>query len=173
MNSHRSDLSFDLSMLYGELRSMARAQLARERPNHTFQPTELVHEVYLRLARGTIGEHRRDQLLALASRVMRNVLVDYARRRNTVKRGDIRCRVTLDETVATIAPDVEVLALHEALRDMEEMDPRQARIVELRVFAGLTIEEIAALLEVSSHTVKREWVMACAWLKRQLRLSRP
>lgn len=162
--------SVDLSMLYAELRSMAQVQLSRERPNHTFQPTALVHEVYLRLAnRSLIPE--RDQLLALASRVMRNVLVDYARRRRSDKRGDFRCRVTLDESVAIVGPEIELLVLDEAMSDLENLDRRQAQIVELRVFAGLTVEEIAALLNLSPRTVSRDWAMARAWLKRRLRQS--
>jgi RNA polymerase sigma factor (TIGR02999 family) len=160
----------DLSIIYEELRTIARSQLSKERPNHTFQPTALVHEVYLRLANQT-GIQDRDKLLALASRVMRHVLVDYARHRSAIKRTDFRCRVELSEDNAPAAPDADLLVLEEAMKDLEKMDARQARIVELRVFAGLTIDEIAALLNISARTVKRDWVMARAWLQGRLRHS--
>ncbi len=160
-----------LSMLYGELRRMARAHLARERPDHTFQPTALVHEVYLRMANHASG-HAKDQFLALASRVMRQVLIDYARRRRRHNKGDFPFRVTLEENLASISPNLDLLILDEAMRDLERMDARQARIVEMRVFAGLTVDEIAAILKLSSRTVKRDWMMARAWLQLRLRHGR-
>jgi RNA polymerase sigma factor (TIGR02999 family) len=163
-----NDPAVIIALLYDELRSMARYHLSRERADHTVQPTALVHEVYLRLAHQP-GAQQREQFLALASRVMRRVLIDHARRRRSAKRGDAPCRITLAEDVAIVTPNLDLLALDEALGQLQEMDPRQARIVEMRVFGGLTVEEIAAVLEVSARTIKREWVMARAWLQLRLR----
>jgi RNA polymerase sigma factor (TIGR02999 family) len=115
----------------------------------------------------------KEQFLAFASRVMRQVLIDYARRRRTQKRGDFQHRVTLDESLVTETPTIDLLILDEALSDLESMDARQARIAEMRIFAGLTVDEIAAVLNLSSRTVKRDWVMARAWLQLRLRHSSP
>jgi RNA polymerase sigma factor (TIGR02999 family) len=157
-----------ISMLYDELRRVARAHLSHERSDHTIQPTALVHEVYLRLA-NLPGAQEREQFLGLASRVMRQVLVDYARRRQSKKRADFTYRVTLGDDLATVSPNLELLALDEALEELDRMDPRQARIVEMRVFGGLSVEETAAILGISGRTVKRDWTMARAWLQIRLR----
>jgi len=160
-----------LSLLYGELRRMARSHLSRERPNHTFQPTALVHEVYLRMANNA-GAQEKDRFLALASRVMRQVLVDYARRRRSQKRSELPFRVTLEDDLASVSPNMDLLILDEAMSDLEVLDARQARVVEMKLFAGLNFEEIAAVLKLSDRTVKRDWTMARAWLQLRLRNGR-
>jgi RNA polymerase sigma factor (TIGR02999 family) len=164
------DPSIVISTLYSELRTMARYHLSRERNAHTVQPTALVHEVYLRLANQSTAQQK-EQFLSLASRVMRQVLIDYARRRRSAKRGDSPCRITLAEDIAIVTPNMELLALDEALGQLQHLDARQARIVEMRVFGGLTVDEIATVLEISARTVKREWMMARAWLQLRLRQS--
>lgn len=158
-------------LLYAELRRQARRALRREGEGHTLQPTALVHEAWLRLD----GQHdarweSRTQFLAVAAQAMRRVLVDHARARHALKRGAGGARVTLgDADRAAEAPDaVDVLALDEALARLAEFDPRKARLVELRYFAGLSIPEAAAALGVSQATVGREWAVARMWLRREL-----
>lgn len=153
--------------VYGELRAIARRQMSGERAGHTLQATALVNEALLKL----IGEERarwqnRDQLLALAAQAMRRVLVDHARRRDADKRPDPAARVsmTLAEQQAAEA-QVDVVCLDRALLRLAELDARQAQIVELRYFGGLTAEEVAASLRVSLATVNREWRVARAWLR--------
>ena len=157
-------------LVYDELRRQARLQLRGERAGHTLQPTALVHEAFLRL----VGQSRaqwqnREQFFAVASRAMRRVLVDHARARMAAKRGDGQTFVVLDEARAASAPPgVDVLALDQALDRLAAIDPRQARVVELRYFGGLTAPETAAALDVSLATVNRDWTMARAWLFREL-----
>lgn len=157
-------------LIYGELRQLAAQHLQRERDMLTLQPTALVSEAWLRLLESEpVVWQNRVHFFGAAARLMRNVLVDYARRRKRYKRGDRRLHVTLDE--ANNIPDthdLELEALDDALKDLERFAPRQHRIVELRFFAGLTNEEIAELLGVAPVTVKREWRLAKAWLFRQL-----
>jgi RNA polymerase sigma factor (TIGR02999 family) len=159
--------------VYEELRRQAARQLRRERPDHTLRPTALVHEAYLRLA----GQRRADwesrgQFFAVAAQVMRRVLVDHARERAAAKRPGSRLRVELAEGLAVEAPpDADVLAVDQALRELADLDPRRARMVELRFFGGLTGEETAAALGVSEATVTREWRLARAWLLRRLRAA--
>jgi RNA polymerase sigma factor (TIGR02999 family) len=144
--------------------------LRNERPNHTLQPTALVNEAYLRLA----AQHReawsdRVQFLAVASHLMREILVDYARARNRVKRGGGLAPVRVEDAgELAAAPGVNVMELDEALEALERVDPQQRQIVELRYFGGLSIEETARALSVSPATVKRDWRMARAWLHREL-----
>jgi RNA polymerase sigma factor (TIGR02999 family) len=156
--------------LYAELKRLARRAMAGQRPNHTLEPTALVHEVYLRLAEAKHLELRqRPQLLALAARVMRQVLVDHARANSSQKRGGDELRVTLSEGIpAREEPAYEILTLDEALTRLEAIDDRQVRIVELRFVAGMSVDEVASLLAVSSATVKRESAMARAWLFAEL-----
>lgn len=156
------------SMLYAELKAIARRHLARERGGHTLQATALVHEVYLRLS--SLADHRlnREQFLALASSTMRRVLIDYARSRGTQRRGSTPLQVTLDEGLSSREMNLDVFALEEALRDLEAMDARPVRIVEMRVFGGLTNDEIASILQVSARTVKRDWILARTWLQNRL-----
>lgn len=160
-------------IVYDELRRIARRHLARERKDHTLQSTALVHEAYLRLIGGSGSEyHNRQHFFAVAAQVIRRVLVDHARAVNAAKRGGGAQKILLeDQPEASSPPEnvAEVLALHEALERLAAFDQQQERIVELRYFAGLSIEETADVLGVSAATVKRDWVMARAWLARELK----
>jgi RNA polymerase sigma-70 factor (ECF subfamily) len=158
------------SSLYGELHRLAVAKMRFERGNHTLQPTALVHEAYLRLAdRSEPLGNDRIQVLSLAAQIMRNILVDHARRRQAAKRGAGALQVTFDEVpVAAPASMVDVLAVDDALTRLAKFDPRQAEILELHFFGGLTLEEIALQLGLSARTVKRDWSMARAWLRQDL-----
>jgi RNA polymerase sigma-70 factor (ECF subfamily) len=159
-----------LPLIYGELRGIAARQLRHEREGHTLQPTALVHEAYLRLVeQRTVGWQNRAHFFGVAAQVMRRILVDHARRHAARKRGDGAQRVPLEAIAATAsASHIPVLALDHALGRLEELDPGLARIVELRAFGGLTIEEAAHVLNVSPSTAKREWRTAKAWLAREL-----
>jgi RNA polymerase sigma factor (TIGR02999 family) len=162
----RDDL---VRLVHAELRKRAVAYLRRERRDHTLQPTALVHEAYIRLLRQRrVAWRNRAQFFGVASQMMRRILVDYARERQAAKRpGGIR--VTLDEAViAAEAPDCELLMLDDALHALARLDERQARIVELKYFGGLSEEEVGAVLSMSRATVTREWQSARAWLYRRL-----
>lgn len=156
--------------VYGELRVMARRHMKNERPDNTLQTTALVHEVYIRLVDTTKVEwHERAQFFAMAAQMMRRILVDAARARKSHKRGGATPKVNLDETaVLSSVPDRSVLALDEALTAFSQVAPRQAKVVELRYFGGLTEEEIVAALKISPRTVRRDWDLARAWLLREL-----
>ena len=157
-------------LVYRELRSLAASQLQGERPAHTLQPTALVNEVFLRLLDGRkVAWQNRAHFFALAARMMRRILVDHARARLAEKRGGGAVPLLLEASFDP-APmsDRALLALDDALAALKRMDSRQCRIVELRYFAGLTLEETAELLGVSVATVKREWTMARAWLRREV-----
>jgi len=160
--------------VYGELRSIAGAHMRRERRDHTLQTTALVHEAYLRLVRDQAMDWQgRTHFFATASMVMRRILVDYARQRAAEKRPASGLRVELNDWQAAEHPRMEqMLALDEALEKLAAMDARQARMVEMRYFGGLTEEEIAGVLGVSVRTVKRDWNSARAWLQVQLAGSR-
>ena len=165
-----------LPLVYAELRRIAARQLRRERVGHTLQPTALVHEVYMRLVdQRTVDWQNRAHFFGAAAQVMRRILVDHARRHAASKRGDGLQRVSMDEATELAAQDgISVLALDQALERLAAMDQEMARIVELRAFAGMTIEEAACVLNVSASTAKREWRTAKAWLARELALeSRP
>ena len=157
-------------LVYDELRELARRLLRYERPGHTLQPTALVHEAYARLIdHDRVQWQGRAHFFAVAAQTMRRVLVEHARKRHAVRRGGDALRVTLDETLASAdRDDVEVIALDRALHALRALDPTQERIVELRYFGGLTIEETAAVLGSSPATVKREWAVARAWLRREI-----
>jgi len=159
-----------LPLVYAELRRIAARQLRRERDGHTLQPTALVHEAYLRLVEQCSVDWRsRAHFYGVAAQMMRRVLVDHARRRAAQKRGDPGQRVPLDDIAETApAPQIPVLALNDALSRLEQVDGGLARIVELRAFGGLTIDEAAHVLNVSPSTAKREWRTAKAWLAREL-----
>jgi RNA polymerase sigma factor (TIGR02999 family) len=148
----------------------AAACLRRERRDHTLQPTALVHEAYLRLVdQAQVECQNRAQFFAIAANLMRQILVDHARRHRAAKRGGGNNKVALDEAVGmAVRQEVDLLALDEALGDLARIDPRQGRVVELRFFGGLTEDEIAGLLEVSPITVKRDWRIARAVLHHQL-----
>lgn len=153
-------------ILYGELRRQAGRYMRRERRSHTLQPSGLVNEAYLRLAASPdLDWHDRAHFFAIAARVMRQVLVDHARRRRAAKREG--CHVTFDEADAPAAPP-EMLDLEDALKDLAALDPRQARVVELRFFGGLDVQETADVMGVSERTIKREWQTARAWLQHRL-----
>jgi len=159
-----------MPLVYGELRRLAHYYLQRERTEHTLQSTALVHEAYLRLA----GHHppqwqNRAHFFGIAAHLMRQILVEYARGHGAAKRGGKSCRLTLDEAVApSTQVDVDVVALDKALTELSEMDEQQGRIVELRFFGGLTIEDTSEVLGISPATVKRDWVTARAWLHRAI-----
>jgi RNA polymerase sigma factor (TIGR02999 family) len=167
---NRGALEQLLPMVYAELRRMAARQLRRERPGHTLQPTALVHEVYLRLVdQRRVDWHNRAHFFGVAAQVMRRILVDHARRQSAGKRGDGVPGVALEVARSAPAPnDIPVLALDHALGRLEAIDADLAKIVELRAFGGLTIEEAAHVLDVSPSTAKRDWRAARAWLKREL-----
>ena len=156
--------------VYGELRRLAAAHLRMESENHTLQPTELVHEAYLRLIRQhQVDWHSRTHFFGVAAHLMRLILVDYARRRNRAKRGGTQAwRLDLS-VVDPQAKPLDLDALHQALDRLAHLDPRQSRIVELRYFGGLTIEETADALGISPKTVRRDWTVARAWLYGELR----
>ncbi len=156
-------------LVYQELRRRASAYLRRERPDHTLQPTALVHEAYIRLmTQRRVSWVNRAQFFALAAQLMRRILVDHARERQAAKRpGGIR--VTFDEGLRGVPPpDCELLMLDDALQDLARLDPRQAEIVELKYFAGLSEAEVAVVLSLSRATVTREWQLARAWLYRRI-----
>ena len=156
--------------VYPELRQIARRYLKNEREGNTLQATAVIHEVYLRLVQVTDVEWQaRAQFFALAAQMMRRILVDAARARASGKRGGAAAKVNLDETaVVSPASDRCILALHEALTTFSQLAPRQAKVVELRYFGGLTEEEIVAALDTSPRTVRRDWNFAKAWLRREL-----
>ena len=159
-----------MDLVYPDLHQLAETYLRRERRQHTLQPTALVNELFLKFSE----QHRmrwqnRNQFFGVAARLMRRILVDYARQHYATKRGGDRVCVSLRNIAAFGAePDHDLLALHDALNLLEKVDPDQAQIVELRFFGGLTIEETAAIMGTSHATVEREWNMAKAFLKREL-----
>ena len=164
-----------LPLVYDELRRLAGSYLRRERRDHTLQPTALVHEAYMRLVDQRGGDwQNRSQFYGIAAQMMRRILIDHAREHLAAKRGGGAKQVTLSgiETPADSDDAVEILALHEALEKLAALDERQAKVVELRYFGGLSVEEAAEALEISPATVKREWATARAWLKRELAGSR-
>jgi RNA polymerase sigma factor (TIGR02999 family) len=159
-------------LVYGELRRLARAQLRREQAGHSLQPTALVHEAYLRLVDADVDWQNRTHFLSVAARVMRRILVEHARARRADKRGGDALHVTLTGPIP--APDprpVDVLALHEAMERLRGFDARQAEIVELSYFGGLTYPEIGELVGISEASVDRDLRHARAWLRRELTIS--
>jgi RNA polymerase sigma factor (TIGR02999 family) len=156
--------------LYAELRRLAAGYLRRERAGHTLQPTALVNEAYLRLIdQAQVGGGSRAQFFGIAANLMRQILINHAKRRGRLKRGGSNRQVTLGDASAIVdRPVVDLLALDEALRELARLDPRQSQVVELRFFAGLGEEEVAEVLDVSPITVKRDWRMAKAFLLKQL-----
>ncbi len=162
-----------LPLVYEELRRLARSMMEREAPGQTLQPTALVHDAYLRLMGPRPDEvswSSRAHFFAAAAIAMRRILVDRARRRNRLRHGGGRRRVDLDDRVAAFDEDaIDFEVLDEALRRMETEDPRMSRVVMLRFFAGLSIDETATAMNVSPRTVKREWTCARAWLYRALK----
>lgn len=163
-----------LPLVYRELKTLARSYLKRERSGHTLQPTALVNEAFLRLVdQRRVTWQSRGHFFAIAAQCMRRVLVDHARRRVASKRGSDPVVVQLDDEMAVTIPSAErLVALDDALRSLEELDSRQSRIVELRYFGGLSLEEVADSVQLSLATVKRELATARMWLQRELKRQR-
>jgi RNA polymerase sigma factor (TIGR02999 family) len=159
-----------MPLVYEELRNVARHHLSREQAGHTLQSTALVHEVYLQLVdQDRVQWRNRAQFFAVAAQMIRRILVDHARARQTEKRGGSTTKLSLIESIAMPKQkDVDLVALDDALSDLSRLDPQQAQVIELRFFAGLTIVESAEALGVSPATVHRDWVTAKAWLFREL-----
>ena len=157
-------------LVYDELRRLARYYLASQRSDHTLQSTAIVHEAYLRLAgRDNVHWENRSHFFAVAAQLMRRILVDHARRRNAAKRGGAQLTLLVDQAVEPSSQrELDLVALDDALKALAELDERQSRIVELRFFGGLSIEDTSRLLEISPATVKREWSTARAWLYEEI-----
>jgi RNA polymerase sigma factor (TIGR02999 family) len=162
-------------LVYAELRRIAAREMRREKPGRTLQTTALVHEAYLRLLKdASLSFENRAHFLGIAAHAMREILIEHARARSARKRGGGAVRLTLDDLVAPVpSPSIDVLALDEALERLARLDQRHARVVELRYFGGMSVEETAAALDLSPATVKRAWTIARAWLYRELGGSGP
>lgn len=169
-NGKREALDVLTPLVYGELRNLAARYLRRERSGHTLQSTALVHEAYLRLIdQNQVRWQNRAHFFGVAAQMIRRILVDHARTRHAQKRGGNARKLSLDEAVGLPEQrDLDIVALDDALKLLAELDPRQSKVIELRFFGGLSIEETAEALGISPATVKREWVTARAWLLRQL-----
>jgi RNA polymerase sigma factor (TIGR02999 family) len=162
-----------MPLVYDDFRAVAARQLAGERRNYTLQPTELVHEAYLKLTnQARVRWKNRSHFLAVGAQVIRRLIIDSIRTRNRAKRGGKMARVELHNDIA-LSPqhDEDVLALRELLKQLAAFSPRQSRIVELRFFAGMTVDEVAAAIGVSERTIRGEWSMARAWLLREMKRS--
>jgi RNA polymerase sigma-70 factor, ECF subfamily len=159
-----------MPLIYGELKKMARRYMRQQNPDHTLQTTALIHEAYLRMVKQKEKHfENRAHFLGIAAQAMRHILVDYARERHTAKRGGGARPISLEEAaLVTQERAAEVIALDDALKELEELSKRQSRVVELRYFGGLSVKETAAVLEVSPDTVMRDWTMAKTWLHRAL-----
>jgi RNA polymerase sigma factor (TIGR02999 family) len=165
-----------MPLVYGELRRLAGAYLRRERSNHTLQSTALVHEAFMRLVnQHDVQWRNRAHFYAIAAQMIRRILVDYARSQHAEKRGSGAIKLELDEAmaVAQTGTDIDLLGLNDALDALAELDERQSRIVELRFFAGLSIEETAEVMHLSPASIKREWQTARAWLFRKMTRTSP
>jgi RNA polymerase sigma factor (TIGR02999 family) len=160
-----------IPLVYDELRRLARRHLRRERPDHTLQSAALVHEAYLRLVRQDQPQwQNRAHFFGVAAQLMRHILVDHARNRAAAKRGAGAQRLTLNTDVALPQErGLDLVSLDEALNELAALDPQQSRVVELRFFGGLSIEETSVVLGISPATVKREWATARAWLRREMK----
>jgi RNA polymerase sigma factor (TIGR02999 family) len=162
-----------LPLVYAELHRLAASYMRRERQDHTLQPTALIHEAYLRLANDPVDWQNREHFIGVAAHIMRRVLVDHARAHNAAMRGGKLERVDFEEGFAATAErSAEVLSLDEALNRLSALRPRQARVVELRYFGGLSIEQIAGLLSIAPRSVKRDWSLARIWLFKELNPDR-
>lgn len=159
-----------IPIVYEELRRQAARYLRRERPGNTLQTTGLVHETYLRLVdQKHVHWQNRAHFFGIAAQLMRRILVDHVRRRKTAKRGGSAIKLTLDETIAmSKSKEIDLVSLDEALTRLAEIDEQQSRIVELRFFSGLSVEETAEVLRISDRTVKRDWQVAKIWLRREI-----
>jgi len=170
---NRAALDELMPLIYAEFRQLASRALSRERPNHTLQSTALAHELYLKLIDQKRAQWRdREHFFAMASQIIRRILVDYARRLHAQRRGGLDTRITLDEALAPQQDrDLNLVELDNALEALSQIDSQQARIIELRFFGGLSIEATGRILGVSPSTVNREWNLARAWLYRELSRS--
>lgn len=170
-NGNDGALNQILPQIYNELRRLAGYYMSRERPNHTLQPTALLHEAYLRLIdQRRVDWKNRAQFFGLAASMMRRVLVNHARDRAAGKRGGDAVKVTLSIAAGVFEqPDVDAIAIDEALEKLAQLDPRKSRIIEFKFFTGLTTQEIAEVLDISTATVEREWNFARAWLYNALK----
>ncbi|HMV47329.1 MAG TPA: sigma-70 family RNA polymerase sigma factor [Blastocatellia bacterium] len=158
-----------IPLVYAELHRVAQNYLRRERRGHTLQSSALVHEAFLRLVDQRVAWRNRAHFFGIAAQMMRRILVDYARSRGNEKHGGDQLHLELDEALDAAAQrDAELVALDDALNSLAEIDPQQSRVIELRYFGGLTIEETAEALGISDTTVEREWRLARAWLRREL-----
>ena len=167
-------LSELMPIVYGELHSLAAAYIQDERPNHTLQATALVHEAYLRLVQQDAPWKNRAHFFGVAAQMMRRILVDHARKHVARKRPTSGTLATLEEALTVpVSPHVDLIGLDDALNKLEAFDHQKARVVELRFFGGLSVEETAELLGNSTATVKREWAIARAWLYREMRNEEP
>ena len=169
-DGNREALDALLPLIYDELRRLAHRHLRNERPEHTLQSSALVHEAYLRLVGQDFPQWEgRSHFFAIAAQLMRQILVDYARRHRASKRGSGVCMLTLGD-VETLPQrkDVDVVALNDALNSLAEIDPRQSHVVELRFFAGLSLEETSEVMGIGTATVQRDWTAARAWLHREI-----
>lgn len=159
-----------LPMVYSELHRLATSYMRRERQDHTLQPTALINEAYLRMAQEDVDWQNREHFIGVAAHVMRRVLVDYARTHNAEMRGGGLKRVELEEGLAiSVDSSEDILSLDEALHRLTELNPRQAQVVELRYFAGLSVEQIASILGIAPRSVKRDWALARIWLFKELK----
>jgi len=159
-----------MPVVYDELRRLAASYMRRERPDHTLQATALLNEAYLRLIDQTrVAWQGRAHFFGIAARMMRRILMDHARQHRAVKRGSGGRKLPLEDALEEpVRQNVDLLALDEALTRLEDLDPRQGRVVELRFFAGLEVNEVAEVLAISPATVKRDWAVARAWLHREI-----
>jgi RNA polymerase sigma factor (TIGR02999 family) len=170
-NGDKSALEKLMPLVYNELHRLAARRLRQEQPDHTIQATALVHEAYLRLIdQRNVRWQNRAHFFGIAAQMMRRILVDYARNQHAVKRGGDRYKVTLDEKIALLEErNLDLVALDDALNLLASIDARKSQLVELRFFAGLTIEETAEVLGISVATAKRDWTMAKVWLYREVK----
>lgn len=169
-NGDKTALDDLMPVVYNELRRLAGIYLRRESPNNTMQPTALVHEAYLKLVdQKDVSWQNRAQFFGMAAKMMRNILVDHARQQKAAKRGGNQLKLSLTniERLGSM-PNIDLIALDEALNNLAAIKSQHSRIVELKFFGGLTIEEIAEVLEISHATVERDWNFARAWLRREL-----
>ena len=159
-----------MTLVYKELRRLASGYMRKERPDHTLSATALVHEAYLKLAGEDVAWQNRAHFFGTAAQAMRRILVDHARAHRAEKRGGPHARLSLDEALLlSSAESAEMIDLDEALTELAQMDPRLARVVELRFFAGLSVEQTAKVLDCATRTVNRDWRTAQAWLVRKLK----
>ena len=169
-DGNREALEELMPLVYDELHRQARRYLRRERPNHTLQTTALIHEAYLKLIDQNVNWESRTHFFAVAANMMRRILVDHARAKHREKRGGANENLPLEEAMLVVSDEksIDLIALDEALNRLAEFDEQQSRVVELRYFSGLSLEETAAALKVSRTTVANDWALAKAWLHREL-----